>query len=187
MYRWRGPQAADYLHGLSPQQLQELGSAYFMQRSYLLRSIEELLLQQEAASSQYQQSATDAVKKAIDGGLDKTLCSALADNFARQGFKSDRGPAAAGTLKDTLVLDTHETEQQSQQGKQQAILERDMLLNILICLFSEWKPCSRECFQQLMQAMDMHVFCSWSTEIGAGASQSRSADLVSILRQVLLG
>jgi len=176
VYRWSAQHPAARLHDLLLQQLQELESEYFMQRSYLLRSIEELL-------NQIHPKTACAVNHALDHGLDNCLCNALANNLANANFQSldTATSAAAGTSSAPVAADALVGGQQSLHSKQQLLLERHMLLNILMSLFSEWKPCAPDCFQQLMHAMHAHVFSIWRTEKGTRGVQVKTMQLVSII------
>ena len=182
LYRSPALQQAGSTQKLSLEQLQDLQNAYFLQRNYLLSSIYELLSQQGTAEM-YQRSATTALSHALDAGLDKSLCRALERNFAegRSDRSHDTAAIAAGMSRALVLSNSQHTERQSQQGKQQLLFEREMLLSTLLCMFADWKPCTSDCFQQLMHAMHQHMCFSWHTDKESGAVTSRALQLVSVI------
>ena len=135
--RWSSSQASPPAQ-LSTEQLQELQAAYFLQRSYLLRSIEELLAQ--SGAKQYAQRTSQAVRVALDAGLEHNLSQALFNNFAK--------PA-------TEPFNQHK---HSSPTKQQSAYEQELLLSILLSLYCIWVPCQRATFKEIMQTLDKHVF-----------------------------
>jgi len=186
LYRSPALQQAGSTQKLSLEQLHDLQHAYFLQRSYLLSSIHELLSQQNSAEV-YQRSATTALSHALDAGLDKSLCRALAVNLAegRSDTSHDTSAIPAGTSSALVLSTSQHPETQSQQGKQQLLFEREMLLSTLLCMFADWKPCTPDCFQQLMCAMHQHMRFSWHTDKESGAVTSRALQLVSVINQRL--
>ena len=134
--RWNSSQASPPAQ-LSTEQLQELEAAYFLQRSYLLRSIEELLTQSDA--KQYAQRTSEAVKIALGAGLEQNLSQALSNNFAKPG-------------SDCL------SQPQSAPASQQSAYEQELLLSLLLSLYSMWMPCQHAAFKQIMHTLDKHVF-----------------------------
>ena len=189
MYRSPAPQQAGLSHELSSEQLQELKSAYFMQRNCLLSSIYQLLSQQDTATTQYQHTAAAAVSHALDAGLDTHLCTELATNFADSTFCNMHGitaTSAKGTSGALILSNTLDTETQSQQDKQQQLFERELLLSILLCMFSDWMPCTPDCFQQLMHTLHLHVFSLWHSDRTTGVVTCRAMQLVRCMQPMLL-
>jgi len=186
LYRSPALQQTGSTQKLSLEQLQDLQNAYFLQRNYLLSSIYELLSQQDTAEL-YQRSATTALSHALDAGLDKSLCRALAINLAegRSNTSHDTAAIAAGMSSALVLSNSQHTETQSQQGKQQLLFEREMLLSTLLCMFADWKPCTPDCFQQLMHCMHQHMCLLWHTDKESGAVASRALQLVSVINQHL--
>ena len=125
LYRSAALQQAGSTQDLSLEQLQDLQNAYFLQRNNLLSSIYELLSQQDTAEPLPQRSATTALSHALDAGLDKSLCRALAINFAegRSDTSHDTAAIAAGMSSALVLSNSQHTETQSQQGKQQLLFE----------------------------------------------------------------
>ena len=85
--RWNSTQAS-VLTYLSSNQLQELEATYFLQRSYLLRSIEELLMQ-PGPNKQYAQCTAKAARQALSARLELNLCQALTKSFRRPSLHTD--------------------------------------------------------------------------------------------------
>ena len=175
IYRWPGRQATSCPQQLSLQQLQELEVAYFVQRSSLLRSIEALVIGPLAGSTQ-PQPIWDKVSSALRSGLDRNLCTSLANNFQQ---KLTPAPSASAAFSNPASASYADQEQQSQQCKQQLLLERDILLGILMSIFAEWKPCTRECFAKLMPALHQHSL-SQPAQAGTASLSNKTACLVRV-------
>ena len=173
IYRWPGRQATTCPQQLNLQQLQELEMAYFVQRSNLLRSIEALVVGPLAGSTQHQ-PIWKQISSALRNGLDRNLCSSLANNFEQ---KLTSAPSASAASCNPASASYADQEQQSQQCKQQLLLERDILLGILISIFADWKPCTRECFTKLMPALHQHSL-SQPAQAGTASLSSKTACLV---------
>ena len=189
MYRSPAPQQAGLSHEPSFEQLQELKSAYFMQRNCLLSSIHQLLSQQDTATTQNQHSAAAAVSHALDAGLDTHLCAELATNCADSTLQTMHGitaTSAKGTFRALILSNNSDTETQSQQDKQQLLFECELLLSILLCMFSDWKPCTPDCFQQLMQTLHLHVFSLWHSDKTTAGVTCRAMQLVRCMQPMLL-
>ena len=175
--RWPDRSAAQQLN---TQQLQDLEVAFFMQRSSLLRSIEALLTGSAAGSSQSQQ-ITRIVTDALHHGLDKNLCISLANNFEQKLISM---PHAAITSDQLANANYTDQKQQSQQHKQQLLLERDILSSLLITIFADWKPCTQDCLETLMPAMHLHMLSQSDTKGHNISASNRTACLVSLCMTV---
>ena len=95
----------------SSNQLQELEAAYFLPRSYLLRSIEELLMQ-SGPNKQYAQSTAKAARQALNDRLELNLCQALTESFRRPSLRADH------------------QHKRSSRAAEQCVIEQELLLSL---------------------------------------------------------
>ncbi|DBA87059.1 TPA: hypothetical protein ACH3X2_005301 [Trebouxia sp. C0005] len=85
-------------------------------------------------------------------------------------------------MSSALILsNSQHTETKSQQGKQQLLFEREMLLSTLLCMFVDWKPCTPDSFQQPMHAVHQHMCLLRHTDKESGAVTSRALQLMQTL------
>lgn len=153
--RWSTSQATVPAE-LSSEQLQDLQSAYWSQRSYLLRSIEELLT--ASGHEQYAQLTDKALHKAIEDKLEQNLSQSLTHSLA------------------SIAADSHVQHRQAAPWVQQGITEQEDLLSLMICLYSR-TTCHPEVFQQTADSLHQHVFQSLkSTELATKSAYLVRAD-----------
>ena len=135
---WNSTQASVPTH-LSSNHLQELEAAYFLQRSYLLRSIEELLMH-SGPNKQYAQCTAKAARQALNDRLELNLCQALTESFRRPSLHTD-----------------HQHKRLSR-GAEQCVIEQELLMSLLVCLYPTGLLCQHDIFSQTMQTLHKHVF-----------------------------
>ena len=182
VYRW-SVQHNNSSPEVSQDLLHELQKAYLTQRSYLLRSIEHLLLELVIGEEPHQSITIAAMKDAVDDGLDINLCESLAaslDSKSQQSLllKASRSASAAAGSDAASMDEGSDSTGQGWLFQQHALMEQEILVQLAIYMF-ELKPCTPPCFDKIMGALNMHVFPSWHENIVAGGAKARVAQLVS--------
>ena len=132
---------------------------YFLQRMYLLRSIEELLTQ--SGSKDYAQCTATTVKQALDADLEAYMLQALSISLSHG---TDKPSANSSDVRSSPVpyramtgSEPHTQHRQSVQAKQQLVNEQEMLLSLTLSLYSIWRPCKPDAFQKLSKILDDKV------------------------------
>ena len=147
---------------LSSNHLQELEAAYFLQRSYLLRSIEELFMH-SGPNKQYAQCTAKAARQALNDRLKLNLCQALTESFRRPSLHTD-----------------HQHKRLSR-GAEQCVIEQELLMSLLVCLYSTGLLCQHDIFSQTIQTLHKHVFQPSSSAEVPSLSGERFRPLINIL------
>lgn len=162
--------------------LEQLQQTYLLQRSFLLRSIQHLLLELDMSEESHQSLTANAIIDALKGGLDTNLCEFLAisldpecqPSLALKGSvpaSAPDGVTAAGTS-------IHDARGQSWLCQQQALMEQEVVIELAISVF-EHRVCSTTWFPKVMNAIHLYIFSSWHEAIAAGGTKARVAQLVS--------
>ena len=180
VYRW-SKQHNNIVPEASDQLLQELQSAFFLERIHLLRSLECLLLNVLTYKVQTPTLVTHVVQMAVDDKLDTNLCHALTSSLDSTPPMSLTYTLASVNNQATNLMTVSEVvKAQRRHCQRQALLEQDLLLNLLMSL-CQARPCSADCFTELMPTLHRHVFCLWAAG-GEEATQKKSvACAVSLL------
>lgn len=180
MYRW-SLQHDNSVPELSQDLLHKLQQTYLSQRSYLLRSIEHLLLELVIGEESHQSITAAAITEALDDGLDMHLCESLAaslDPTSQQSLLLKPSRSSSAAADSTASMHEQDSSGQGWLFQQQALMEQEILMQLAISVF-ELKPCTPPCFAKVMSAIHLHVFCSWHEDAAAGGAKARVAQLVS--------
>lgn len=182
VYRW-SLQHNNSIPEVSQDLLRALQQAYLAQRSYLLRSIEHLLLELVTSDEPQQSMTTAAITEALTDGLDSNLCESLATSLDPNSQQSllakARGFISAAADSDVVSMDEQDAKEQGWLLQQHALMEQEIVIQLAISVF-DLKPCTPPCFAKVMDAINLHLFCSWHEDIAAGGAKARVAQLVSV-------
>ena len=180
VYRW-SLQHNNSVPEVSQDLLQQLQQAYLLQRSFLLRSIEHLLLELSGEAPPHSLTTT-AITEALDDGLDLNLCEFLAvslDPKSRQSLAL-KGSGHVSASIDTATIDDRDPRGQGWLCQQQALMEQEIVIQIAISVF-EQTPCSTACFSKAINAIHTHIFSCWHEAIATGGAKAKVARLVSVM------
>ena len=167
---------------VSQEFLEQLQHTYLLQRSFLLRSIQHLLLELDMSEESHQSLTGNAITAALQSGLDASLCEFLAISLDPDCHPSLalKGGGLAFAPDDLTAAGTSNCDARGQSWlcQQQALMEQEVVIELAISVF-EHRVCSTTCFPKVMNAIHLHIFSSWHEAIAAGGIRARVAHLVS--------
>ena len=167
---------------VSEEVLQQLQQTYLLQRSYLLRSIQHLLLELDMSEDPHQSLTATAITDALKNGLDTNLCEFLAISLDPECHQSlalrGKIPAFAPDGVTAARPNDQDAKGQSWLCQQQTLMEQECVMELAISVF-EQEVCSTACFSKVMNAIHLHIFSSWHEAMAAGGIKARIAHLVS--------
>ena len=168
------------------QLLQDMESAYFLERIHLLRSMEHLKLYPAAGQPDGHSVITSSIAQAASDELVQNLCLSLMNSLDPLSSDSLHSISASGaTAADAMMTSERErAKDQQHRQQQQALLEQDVMLHMLISVF-EQQPCSADCCAKLMQSLHLHLFRSWHMSSSASILSNKVICLVSPRQQAL--
>ena len=162
--------------------LQQLQQTYHLQRSFLLRSIQHLLLELDISEEPHQSLTATAITDALKSGLDTNLCDFLAISLDPEHHPSlaSKGSSPASAPNDITAARPNDQDARghSQLCQQQALMEQEFVIELALSVF-EHRVCSTTCFSKVMSAIHLHIFSCWHGAIAAGGTKARVAHLVS--------
>ena len=157
--RWSAKQAEPPLQ-LSSDQLHDLEMEYYLQRTYLLRSIEELLTQ--SGTKEYALRTARAVEEALGVDLEAHLIQALSISLSHRPWGNSASSAtqpgsALVPVPSANSSDAYSQQRHSLHAQQQLASEQELLLSLTLSLYSMWRQSAIKPFQKLMQVLDGSV------------------------------